>query len=176
QDISSFRYEVIGMMKGNRNSTRANKPGTAASDGSHPDGSLQYSSAYQQNKKLHLYDVTAVLQQQKSEEARESLGCLANGSAVVLTDPILKDKARKEFPKDFTDFGLFPKQNSHNPNKIYSLAEEESDSDISDWVREETPEKPLAEKAEQEENESKCLMEKEESVLEDQEKKHIAYL
>lgn len=162
-------------MKGNRNSIHVNKPGTAASDGSHPDGSLQYSSTYQQNKKLHLYDVTAVLQQQKSEEPRESLGCLANGSAVVLTDPTLK--ARKDFPKDFTDFGLFPKkQNSLNPNKIYSLAEEESDSDILDWVREETLEKRLSEKAEQEENESKCLMEEEESVLEDQEKKHIAYL
>ncbi|XP_052471826.1 short transient receptor potential channel 4b [Carassius gibelio] len=175
QDISSFRYEVIGMMKGNRKSTKsANKPGTAASDVSHPDSSLQYCSALQQNKKLHLYDVTAVLQQQKS---KESLGCLVNGSALMLTDPILKDEARKGFPKDFTDFGLFQrKQNSLNPNKIYSLAEEakKSDSDILDWMREETVEKSLAEKAEQEETESKCLMEEVESVLEDQEKAHTA--
>ncbi|XP_042627343.1 short transient receptor potential channel 4-like [Cyprinus carpio] len=177
QDISSFRYEVIGMMKGKRKSTCANKPGTAASDVSHPDSSLKYCSALQQNKKLHLYDVTAVLQQQKSEETRESLGRLVNGSAVVLTDPILKDKARKGFPKDFTDFELFQrKQNSLNPNKIYSLAEEakESDSGILDWVREETVEKYLAEKAEHEENESKCLMDEEKSVLEDQEKEHTA--
>lgn len=163
------------MMKGNRKSTRVKKTGTAASSVSHPDGSLDFTSTLPQNKKLHLYDVTAMLQQQKSEETRESLGCLANGSAVVLTDPILK--ARKDFPKDFTDFGLFPKkQNSLNPNKIYSLAEEakELDSDILDWVREETDEKPLAEEAEQEENESKCLMEEEESVLQDQEKEHIA--
>ncbi|KAF4104281.1 short transient receptor potential channel 4b [Onychostoma macrolepis] len=175
QDISSFRYEVIGMMTGNRKSTRANKTGAAASDVSHPDGSLQYSSTLLQNKTLHLYDVTAVLQQQKSEETRESF--LANGSTVILTDPILKDRARKDFPKDFTDFGLFPKKhNGLNQNKIYSLAEEakESDSDILDWVREETVEKPLAEKAEQQENESKCLMEEEESVLEDQEEEHIA--
>ncbi|XP_059389767.1 short transient receptor potential channel 4b [Carassius carassius] len=175
QDISSFRYEVIGMMKGNRKSTKsANKPSTAASDVSHPDSSLQYCSALQQNKKLHLYDVTAVLQQQKS---KESLGCLVNGSAVMLTDPILKDEARKGFPKDFTDFGLFQrKQNSLNPNKIYSLAEEakESDSDILDWMREETVEKSLAEKAEQEETESKCLMDEVESVLQDQEKAHTA--
>uniref|UniRef100_A0A8C2FGR2 Transient receptor potential cation channel, subfamily C, member 4b n=1 Tax=Cyprinus carpio TaxID=7962 RepID=A0A8C2FGR2_CYPCA len=158
QDISSFRYEVIGMMKGKRKSTCANKPGTAASDVSHPDSSLRYCSALQQNKKLHLYDVTAVLQQQKSEETRESL-------------------ARKGFPKDFTDFELFQrKQNSFNPNKIYSLAEEakESDSGILDWVREETVEKYLAEKAEHEENESKCLMDEEKSVLEDQEKEHTA--
>lgn len=143
------------MIKGNRKSTRAKKTCKAASDVSHPDGSLQYSSALPQNKKLHLYDVSAVLQQQNSEETRES--CLVNGSTVVLTDPILKDKSRKDFPKDFTDFGLFPKkQNSLNSNKIYSLAEEakESDSDILDWVREETVEKPLAEDAEQEENES----------------------
>lgn len=161
-------------MKGNRKSTRANKTGTAASDVSHPDGSLQHSSALPQNKKLHLYNVTAVLQQQKSEETRKS--CLANGSTVVLTDPILKDKSRKDFPKDFTDFGFPKKQNSLSSNKIYSLAEEpeESDSDILDWVREETVEKPLAEEAEQEENESKCLMEEEESVLEDQEEEHIA--
>lgn len=165
------------MMKGNRKSTRANKTGTAASDVSHPDGSLQFSSTLPRNKKLHLYNVTTVLQQHKSEETRESLGCLANGSSVVLTDLILKDKARKDIPKDFTDFGVFPKkQNSLNPNKIYSLAEEakELDSDILDWVREETDENPLAEEAEQEENESKCLMEEEESVLQDQEKEHIA--
>lgn len=165
------------MMKGNRKSTGANKPGTAASDASHPDCSLQYSSALQQNK-LHLYDVTASLQQHNSEETRESLGCLVNGSPVALTDPILKDKARKDFPKDFTDFGLFAKKHtSLNPNKIYSLAEEatkESDPDILDWVREEIVEKPLAGKVEQEENESKCLMEEEGSVLEDQEKEHIA--
>lgn len=163
------------MMKGNRKSTRANKTGTAASNVSHPDGSLQYSSALPQNKKLHLYDLTAVLQQQKSEETRES--CLVNGSAVVLTEPILKDKARKDFPKDFTELGVYPKkQNSLNANKIYSLTEEakESDSDILDWGGEETVEKPLAEEAEQEENESKCLMEEEESVLEDQEEEHIA--
>ncbi len=95
-----------------------------------------------------------------------------------MTDLILKDKARKDFPKDFTELGVFPKkQNSLNANKIYSLAEEakESDSDILDWVGEETVEKPLAEEeAEQEENESKCLMEEEESVLEDQEEEHIA--
>lgn len=166
------------MMKGNQKSTRANKPGTAFSDASsHPDCSLQYSSALQQNK-LHLYDVTASLQQHNSEETRESLGCLVNGSPVALIDPMLKDKARKEFPKDFTDFGLFPKKHtSLNPNKIYSLAEEatnESDPDILDWVREEMVEKPLAGKVEQEENESKCLMEEEGSVLEDQEKEHIA--
>lgn len=165
------------MMKGNQKSTRANKPGTAASDVSHPDGSLQYPSALQKNKKLHLYDVTAVLQQQNSEETRESLGCLVNGSPAVLADPLLKDKARKDFPKDFTDFGLFQKKHTIlNPNKIYSLAEEskESDTDILDWVREETVEKPLAGKVEQEENESKCLMEEEGSVLEDQEKEHTA--
>ncbi len=148
------------MIKGNRKSTRAKTTGKAASDVSHPDGSLQYSSALP-DKKLHLYDVSAVLQQQKSEETRES--CLVNGSTVVLTDPILKDKSRKDFPKDLTDFGLFPKkQNSLNSNKIYSLAEEakESDSDILDWVREETVEKPLAEDAEQEENESSAWWKK----------------
>lgn len=165
------------MMKGNRKSSRANKQGTAVSDVPHPDGSLQYPPALQQNKKLHLYDVTAVLQQQNSEETRETLGCLVNGSPVVLADPALKDKARKDFPKDFTDFGLFQKKHTIlNPNKIYSLAEEakESDTDILDWVREETVEKPLAGKVEQEESESKCLMEEEGSVLEDQEKEHTA--
>lgn len=159
------------MMKGNRKSTRANKSDTSASDVSHPEGSLQYSSALKQNSKIHLYDVTTALQQQNSEEAKAALGCLANGSAVVLTEPILKEKAKSDFPKDFTDFGLFPKK--QNPNKIYSLAEEakESDPDILDWGKED---KPLAGKVEQDINESKCLMEEDERMLEEQEIEHIA--
>ncbi|XP_051535530.1 short transient receptor potential channel 4-like [Myxocyprinus asiaticus] len=179
QDISSFRYEIIRMMKGNRKSIRVNKPSTTASDVSHPEYSFQRSSTLQQNNKLSLNDVTTVLQHHKSEETRDSLCCLTNGSALALADPLSKDKARKDFPKDFTDFGLFPKTHKQtglclNPNKIYSLTEEtrESDTDILDWVMEETVEKPLTEEAEMVENESKCLMEQEEIIL-DKVKEHI---
>lgn len=116
--------------------------------------------------------MTTVLQQQKSEDTKESLCCLANGSAAALADTTLKDKARKDFPKDFSDFGLFqktPKQSDLflNQNKMYSLAEEvrEMDSDISDWIGEEPVEK--------DENELKYATVDEESVLEDQEREHL---
>ncbi|XP_051965988.1 short transient receptor potential channel 4-like [Xyrauchen texanus] len=175
QDISSFRYEIIRMMKGNQKCTRVNKPSTTASDFSHPEYSFQRSSTLQQNNKLSLSDVTTVLQHHKSEETRY----LTNGSALALADPLSKDKARKDFPKDFTDFGLFPKTYKQtglclNPNNIYSLTEEarESDTDILDWVMEETVEKPLTEEAEMVENESSCLMEQEEIIL-DKVKEHI---
>lgn len=175
QDISSFRYEVIGMMKGNRKSTHGKTPGTDASCASHSDCSLQYSSSLQHSSKINLCDVTTVLQQ----DTRASLSSLANGS-VALVDTTLKDKAKKDFPKDFSDFGLFqktPKQSDLflNQNKIYSLAEEvrEVDSDISDWMGEEPVEKTLAGEVEKNENESKYLTEDDEKVLEDHEREHL---
>ncbi|TRY65987.1 hypothetical protein DNTS_003765 [Danionella cerebrum] len=171
QDISSFRYEVIGMMKGNRKSTCSNKPGTEASNGCHGDASPQYSSTLQQTSKLN--DATTALQQQCSDEARVSRSCLANGSAVVITESILK--ARKEFPKDFRDFGLFPKnQNSLNPNQIYLLMEEadETDLDILDRGKEE---KTLAGKAERDKREAKCLMEEERCVVEKSEQSVLTH-
>ncbi|XP_073718830.1 short transient receptor potential channel 4b isoform X2 [Misgurnus anguillicaudatus] len=179
QDISSFRYEVIGMMKGNRKSIRASQsPDTEAVNVPHSDCLSQYSSAPKQSIKPNLCDVTIVLQQQKSEEARrDSLSCLANGSAVALADPTPEDKARKDFPKDFSDFGLFPKTRKQtglflSPNKIYSLAEEvrETDSDKLNWIGDEPVEKPLAGEVDKENRESKYLMVDEEGMLEDQEK------
>ncbi|KAA0702161.1 Short transient receptor potential channel 4 [Triplophysa tibetana] len=180
QDISSFRYEVIGMMKGNRKSTHGKMMGTDASNTSHSDCSLQYSTALQQNSKVNVCDVTTVIQQQKSEDTRQSLCCLVNGSALALADTTTKDKARKDFPKDFSDFGLFQKTQKQsdlflNQNKMYSLAEEvrEMDSDISNWMGEEPVEKTLAGEIEKDENESKYPKVDEESALEDQEREHL---
>lgn len=162
------------MMKGNRKSTHGKMLGTDASCASHSDFSLHYSSSLPHNSKLNLCDVTTVLHQ----ETQASLSCLANGSAVALADTTLKDKARKEFPKDFSDFGLFqktPKQSDLflNQNKIYSLPEEvpEMDSDISDWMGEESVEKTLSGEVEMNENES--LMVDKDNVLEDQEREHL---
>ena len=142
QDISSFRYEVLGMMKGTKPSLQGGKSAAGASNLAYPDRPLKYSPApagEQSGKgKLNLFSVTTLLQQSSasSKPPGETFNGLANGSAALLPAPNAppsRDKAgqqRKDFPKDISDFGLFQKRRKGNttagpnPNKIYSVSEE----------------------------------------------------
>ncbi|KAJ8338929.1 hypothetical protein SKAU_G00357150 [Synaphobranchus kaupii] len=142
QDISSFRYEVLGMMRGTKPCLQGGKSGTGATSSlAYPDRPLKYSpaaTAEQPTKgKLNLFSVTTLLQQSSaSSKLAEAFNGLANGSAALLPVPSQalpsRDKLqlqRKDFPKDISDFGLFQKRRKGNaagpnPNKIYSVSEE----------------------------------------------------
>ncbi|XP_035288298.1 short transient receptor potential channel 4a isoform X1 [Anguilla anguilla] len=149
QDISSFRYEVMGMMRGTKPSLQAGKAIAGASSLAYPDRPLKYSPAppaEQPSKgKLNLFSVTTALLQQSSASSKpEAFNGLANGSAALLPGPQApppRDRPqlqRKDFPKDISDFGLFQKRRKGgaaavaaaavaggpNPNRIYSVSEE----------------------------------------------------
>ncbi|KAL2096587.1 hypothetical protein ACEWY4_008735 [Coilia grayii] len=67
QDISSFRYEVMGMMKGNRRCVPALSPRDAACGFSNPDHLMPYVlpatlGPSSPRAKLNLYEVTTILQ------------------------------------------------------------------------------------------------------------------
>uniref|UniRef100_A0AAY5KPW8 Ion transport domain-containing protein n=1 Tax=Esox lucius TaxID=8010 RepID=A0AAY5KPW8_ESOLU len=134
QDISSFRYEVMGMMK-------TGKPGLAGLGGSsglaYPDWPLKVPSnptptppAGQLKKhKNTLFSVTASILQQggattaSSPRAQEGQG-LANGLA----------------PSDITDFGLFQKRQRSGAGAtgagiIYSVSEESGETNGEGVVR-----------------------------------------
>ncbi|CAB1347857.1 unnamed protein product [Coregonus sp. 'balchen'] len=150
QDISSFRYEVLGMMKGKVGpggegvALAGSKPseGAGASSLVYPDHSFKYSPKFPPAtpKTNMFHDTTSVLQQRAapsttssstSPSTSQGLNRLFNGSVVpswASTDtssnptsstpissssstPIhasTKDRlARKDFPKDICDFGLY---------------------------------------------------------------------
>ncbi|KAJ8412503.1 hypothetical protein AAFF_G00128390 [Aldrovandia affinis] len=119
QDISSFRYEVLGMMKGTKPCLQGGKSGAGASNLALPDCPLKYSpatSAEKPKSKLTLFNVTTLLQQSAvTSKPAETFNGLANGSAALLPPNTVpaKDKLqlqRKDFPKDISDFGLFQKR------------------------------------------------------------------
>uniref|UniRef100_A0A667Y820 Transient receptor potential cation channel subfamily C member 4 n=1 Tax=Myripristis murdjan TaxID=586833 RepID=A0A667Y820_9TELE len=127
QDISSFRYEVLGMMKGKA-------PGglTPCSSLVYPDHSFKYSprspSAQSQKMMDLLMAPTPVQQQAKAASATgsEVSSRLANGSIV----PVHTDK---QIHQDVSDAGLLltpSRSSSQKPDEICSVPDEDTvDSD-----------------------------------------------
>ncbi|XP_072547611.1 short transient receptor potential channel 4b isoform X2 [Salminus brasiliensis] len=171
QDISSFRYEVLGMMKGSRTCLPTPKLDTVVSNPSQSDHFFQYSTSQQQKSTLSVPKVS-------SEHVLEPPSSLLNGSVMSTT----KDPPRKDNTKDFTDFDLLqkPQQGTNHPsstNNIYSVLEEagELDVDISECSMQETCRQPLTEGHAEEGEESLCLPEEGEKVeVEDPEREPIA--
>ncbi|XP_071379697.1 short transient receptor potential channel 4b [Centroberyx affinis] len=134
QDISSFRYEVLGMMKGKPHAGLAGK--VASSTLVYPDHSFKYSPKFppaQPEKKLHLLNVTTTVQQQSgaaNTTSPEASSRLANGSVVPSNT---EKQIHREFPKDVSGAGFFQRQSrypSQTSDEIYSVSEEDkSDSD-----------------------------------------------
>uniref|UniRef100_A0A8C9THH7 Transient receptor potential cation channel subfamily C member 4 n=1 Tax=Scleropages formosus TaxID=113540 RepID=A0A8C9THH7_SCLFO len=136
QDISSFRYEVLGMMK-----SQGSKVGSGASSLAYPDHPLKCTPSPpsgHQKSKLNLFDVTTMLKQSSGgPKPSEAFNGLANGSALLPADNPTGSRERlqrKDFPRDISNFGLFQRQRrgnnpGHNPNKIYSVSEEIDESD-----------------------------------------------
>ncbi|XP_062308993.1 short transient receptor potential channel 4-like [Osmerus eperlanus] len=158
QDISSFRYEVLGMMKGG-------KPGLPAAAGgavgggaggsslAYPDRPLKVSPsppAGPVKSKRNLLSVTATILQQgaspgasSSPRSPEASGGLGNGAAPLLSDGASADRAgqKKDFPKAVGDFGLFQRRHrggagGGNPANMASLSEETGESDVDEPGRE----------------------------------------
>ncbi|XP_023272324.1 short transient receptor potential channel 4 [Seriola lalandi dorsalis] len=162
QDISSFRYEVMGMVKTGKPAL----PGAKASGSSvesslaYPNSSLKVSSCPQSSQvksKLNRFKITTSILKQTSSTASprppESSNGLANGLLSLVSDetPSENSNQRKNFPKDITDFGLFQKHHwggnegtsgaGEISRKMYSLSEEAGESagsDAEEQVKEHT--------------------------------------
>ncbi|KAF7665930.1 hypothetical protein LDENG_00128200 [Lucifuga dentata] len=153
QDISSFRYEVMGMMKTGKKSTiQAAKASGSSVDSSlaYPNSSLKVSAcpgSSQAKSKLNLFKITASILKQGGATASprppEASNGLANGLVVPLAcDESSSEKSsqRRNFRKDITDFGLFQKRHQSGAGaasgevfrSMYSLSEETVESGSSD--------------------------------------------
>ncbi|KAM9846408.1 short transient receptor potential channel 4a [Aulostomus maculatus] len=148
QDISSFRYEVMGMMKTGKPALQGDKKSSSSSVESslaYPNSSLKVTSgapSSQVKSKLNRFKITTSILKQGSSTASprppEASNGLPNGLLPLVSDETSSDKSsqRRNFPKDITDFGLFQKRHRGSSDatsgagagelsrKMYSLSEE----------------------------------------------------
>uniref|UniRef100_A0A3P8X040 Transient receptor potential cation channel, subfamily C, member 4a n=1 Tax=Cynoglossus semilaevis TaxID=244447 RepID=A0A3P8X040_CYNSE len=136
QDISSFRYEVMGMMKTGKPGLQAAKASCSSVDSSlaYSNSSLKVSSCPQgaQVKSNRFKMITSILKQGSSTASPrppETLNGLPNGLLPLILDDSRSEKnsKRRSVSKDVTDFGLFQKQ-GETSRMMYSLSEEEGES------------------------------------------------
>uniref|UniRef100_A0A8D0BC79 Transient receptor potential cation channel subfamily C member 4 n=1 Tax=Salvator merianae TaxID=96440 RepID=A0A8D0BC79_SALMN len=132
QDISSFRFEVLGLLKANKlsnlQSSKISKEPSSLTESD--EGSENGGNEKCKKKNLSLFDLTAMIHPkavaQASEAHRQS-----NGSAMMAKE-LTKEKSKKvNFVTDVKKFGFFQKQSKssfteQNTNKIYSISEEVS--------------------------------------------------
>ncbi|XP_042286659.1 short transient receptor potential channel 4-like [Thunnus maccoyii] len=154
QDISSFRYEVMGMVKTGKPTLQ----GERKAGGSTVESSLAYPNALlkvspcppssQLKSKLNRFKITTSILKHCSSTASprppEASNGLPNGLLNLVSDESSGEKSsqRRNFPKDFTDFGLFQKRHRGSneatsgageiSRKMYSLSEEAGESVGSD--------------------------------------------
>lgn len=162
QDISSFRYEVMGMMKTGKPALQGAKASSSSveSNLAYPNSSLKVSSCPQSSQvksKLNRFKITASILKQCSSIASprppEAFNGLPNGLLSLASDenPSENSSQRKTFPKDVTEFGLFHKCHwggneatsgaGEISREMYSLSEEAGESggsDNEDQVKEQT--------------------------------------
>ncbi|XP_034538719.1 short transient receptor potential channel 4-like isoform X2 [Notolabrus celidotus] len=150
QDISSFRYEVMGMMKTGKPALPALQAAMASGSSAesslaYPNSSLKVSVSPQSSQpksKLNRFKMTASILKNCSSIAAprppEASNGLPNG-LLSLTADGEKSGQRRNFPKDMADFGLFQKRHrgvsedasgaGEISRNMYSLSEEAGDAE-----------------------------------------------
>lgn len=147
QDISSFRYEVMGMMKTGKPALQGAKAGGSSAESglAYPHSSLKVSPGPQSGQvksKLNRFKIAASILKLGSSAASprppEASNGLPNGLLPLALDASEKSSQRRNFPKDIADFGLFQKRHRGGgeapsgagdvARRMYSLSEEAGES------------------------------------------------
>ncbi|KAM9348862.1 short transient receptor potential channel 4a [Symphorus nematophorus] len=145
QDISSFRYEVMGMMKTGKPALQGAKASSSSveSNLAYSNSALEVPTCPQSSQvksKLNRFKIiTSILKQggsTASPRPPEASNGLPNGLLSPVSDESSSEKSsqRRNFPKDITDFGLLQKRHwggnedasggGEISRKMYSLSEE----------------------------------------------------
>ncbi|XP_062979087.1 short transient receptor potential channel 4 [Elgaria multicarinata webbii] len=132
QDISSFRFEVLGLLKGNKLS---NLPSSkisreASSLPESDEGSENGGNEKVRKKKLSLFDITTMIHPGAVARASDAHS-QSNGSAMMAAETAKEKQKKVNFVTDVKKFGFFHRQSKnssteHSTNKIYSISEEVS--------------------------------------------------
>lgn len=137
QDISSFRYEVMGMMKTGKPALAGGKAGSSSADCSASLEEPPGPHASQVKSKVNRFKIiTSILKRGSSAPSArppEASNGLPNGVLSTASEDSSCEDTRRNVPKDIAEFGLFQKHQwdgneqsdaGEIPRQMYPLAEE----------------------------------------------------
>ncbi|NXA41249.1 TRPC4 protein, partial [Eudromia elegans] len=132
QDISSFRFEVLGLLKGSKLSNLQNsKMNKEAASLSETEEKCENEGNKKGKKKtFSLFDITTMIHPGSATLASEAHN-VSNGSAMMVSESTKEKQKRVNFVTDIKNFGLFHRRSKTNSvqqskNKIYTVSEEVS--------------------------------------------------
>ncbi|XP_061026628.1 short transient receptor potential channel 4 isoform X6 [Eubalaena glacialis] len=130
QDISSFRFEVLGLLRGSKLSTVQSAQGTkdSSSSADSDEKSDNEGSSKDKKKNFSLFDLTTLIHPRSAAIASER-HTISNGSALVVQEPPREKQRKVNFVTDIKNFGLFHRRSKQhaaeqNANQIFSVSEE----------------------------------------------------
>ncbi|EPY82816.1 hypothetical protein CB1_000622019 [Camelus ferus] len=128
QDISSFRFEVLGLLRGSKLSTVQSAQGMKESSNSvdSDEKSDNEGSSKDKKKNFSLFDLTTLIHPRSAAIASERH--MSNGSALVVQEPPREKPRKVNFVTDIKNFGLFHRRSKHHAaeqhaNQIFSVSE-----------------------------------------------------
>ncbi|NXO44315.1 TRPC4 protein, partial [Locustella ochotensis] len=132
QDISSFRFEVLGLLKGSKlsNLQTAKMSKDTASLSENEENSESEGNKKGKKKPFSLFDITTMIHPRSANIASEGHN-VSNGSAMMVSESTQEKQKRVNFVTDIKNFGLFHRQSKRlsveqSTNKIYTVSEEVS--------------------------------------------------
>ncbi|NXC94982.1 TRPC4 protein, partial [Certhia familiaris] len=132
QDISSFRFEVLGLLKGSKlsNLQTAKMSKDTASLSENEENSESEGNKKGKKKPFSLFDITTMIHPRSANIASEGHN-VSNGSAMMVSESTQEKQKRVNFVTDIKNFGLFHRRSKPNSveqstNKIYTVSEEVS--------------------------------------------------
>ncbi|XP_029140955.1 short transient receptor potential channel 4 [Protobothrops mucrosquamatus] len=130
QDISSFRFEVLGLLKGNKlTNLQHSKTSTEGSSSLTESDEESESGGNEKNmkKNLSLFEITTMIHPRVVARVSEAHN-QSNGSTMRLTESTKEKQKKVNFIADVKKFRLFHRQSNnsteHSTKKIYSISEE----------------------------------------------------
>nr|XP_005482491.1 short transient receptor potential channel 4 isoform X1 [Zonotrichia albicollis] len=132
QDISSFRFEVLGLLKGSKlsNLQTGKMSKDTASLSENEENSESEGNKKGKKKPFSLFDITTMIHPRSANIASEGHS-VSNGSAMMVSETTQEKQKRVNFVTDIKNFGLFHRRSKTNSveqskNKIYTVSEEVS--------------------------------------------------
>ncbi|NWW56212.1 TRPC4 protein, partial [Ifrita kowaldi] len=132
QDISSFRFEVLGLLKGSKlsNLQTAKMSKDTGSLSENEENSESEGNKKGKKKPFSLFDITTMIHPRSANIASEGHN-VSNGSAMMVPESTHEKQKRVNFVTDIKNFGLFHRRSKTNSveqstNKIYTVSEEVS--------------------------------------------------
>ncbi|KAM4047098.1 short transient receptor potential channel 4 [Anomaloglossus baeobatrachus] len=135
QDISSFRYEVLGLLKGNKlhgHNTKMNNVSEEAEEKSKPIENRSRA----EKKNFSFFDITTMIHPRTGEIRADKHNNVSNGTALRASETAKEKPKKIHFAKDMKSHWLFhthvkTTNTEQSSSKIYSVSEEILEPEIS---------------------------------------------